>query len=202
MSRSVARPFYTRSEKFVVRATFTVHDGHRQQVRPKQLNAGHARVYGAANITKRPVPAGGEFTHKATAQQAGTHFYHSNDHVDRQHALGPGTKAVGTPLVPMDCGCRGQFATISGDVRAPARAFRKKRPGVAAGSEGMAVHTTTRTSVERLGKHSRGPPSAWTSIRHEVARDTVSRAPTLKISEAPPDSRRNRSKRMTQRYTR
>lgn len=114
MSRSVAKLFYTRSRKFVVRAAFlpattctgSTSGGAAQRGADYRARM-HARFYSAANITKRPVPAGGKFTHKATAQQAGTHFYPSNDHVDRQHALGPGTKAVGTLLVPTDRGCRG-----------------------------------------------------------------------------------------------
>lgn len=43
---------------------------------------------GAAEITQEPIPPGGAFTYEFTAQQRGTYFYHSHDHIDRQQALG------------------------------------------------------------------------------------------------------------------
>jgi len=43
---------------------------------------------GPAEITQRPVPPGGTFTYEFTARQAGTYFYHSHDHADRQQGLG------------------------------------------------------------------------------------------------------------------
>jgi FtsP/CotA-like multicopper oxidase with cupredoxin domain len=43
---------------------------------------------GAAEITQPPVPPGGRFTYEYTVGQAGTFFYHSHDHPDRQQGLG------------------------------------------------------------------------------------------------------------------
>jgi manganese oxidase len=43
---------------------------------------------GPAEITQAPIQPGETFTYEFTAQQAGTYFYHSHDHVDRQQALG------------------------------------------------------------------------------------------------------------------
>jgi manganese oxidase len=43
---------------------------------------------GPAEITQAPIEPGGSFTYEFTAGQAGTFFYHSHDHPDRQQALG------------------------------------------------------------------------------------------------------------------
>jgi FtsP/CotA-like multicopper oxidase with cupredoxin domain len=43
---------------------------------------------GPAEITQAPVQSGETFAYEFTAQQVGTFFYHSHDHVDRQQALG------------------------------------------------------------------------------------------------------------------
>jgi manganese oxidase len=43
---------------------------------------------GAAEVTQEPIAPGDTFIYEFTAQQAGTYFYHSHDHVDRQQALG------------------------------------------------------------------------------------------------------------------
>ena len=43
---------------------------------------------GPAGITQSPIEPGGSFTYELTADQAGTFFYHSHDHPDRQQALG------------------------------------------------------------------------------------------------------------------
>ncbi len=43
---------------------------------------------GPAEITQDPIPPGGWFDYEFTANQAGTFFYHSHSHVDRQQALG------------------------------------------------------------------------------------------------------------------
>jgi FtsP/CotA-like multicopper oxidase with cupredoxin domain len=43
---------------------------------------------GAAEITQEPIAPGQTFVYEFTVQQAGTFFYHSHDHVDRQQALG------------------------------------------------------------------------------------------------------------------
>ena len=43
---------------------------------------------GPAEITQAPIPVGGRFSYEFTVQQAGTFFYHSHAHVDRQQALG------------------------------------------------------------------------------------------------------------------
>ena len=43
---------------------------------------------GAAEITQEPIEPGGSFVYEFTATQAGTFFYHSHDHPDRQQPLG------------------------------------------------------------------------------------------------------------------
>jgi len=43
---------------------------------------------GPAGITQDPIEPGQTFTYEFTTQQAGTYFYHTHDHVDRQQALG------------------------------------------------------------------------------------------------------------------
>jgi manganese oxidase len=43
---------------------------------------------GPAHITQAPIAPGGRYTYEFTAKQAGTYFYHSHDHPDRQQGLG------------------------------------------------------------------------------------------------------------------
>ncbi len=43
---------------------------------------------GPAEITQEPIQPGESFTYEFVAQQAGTFFYHTHDHPDRQQALG------------------------------------------------------------------------------------------------------------------
>lgn len=43
---------------------------------------------GPANITQKPIEPGGTFVYEFTTEQAGTFFYHTHDHADRQQALG------------------------------------------------------------------------------------------------------------------
>jgi len=43
---------------------------------------------GPANITQSPVPPGGTYVYEYTVEQAGTFFYHTHDHADRQQAFG------------------------------------------------------------------------------------------------------------------
>jgi FtsP/CotA-like multicopper oxidase with cupredoxin domain len=43
---------------------------------------------GPAEITQEPINPGDTYTYEFIAQQPGTFFYHSHDHVDRQQALG------------------------------------------------------------------------------------------------------------------
>jgi FtsP/CotA-like multicopper oxidase with cupredoxin domain len=43
---------------------------------------------GPAFITQDPIRTGDSYSYEFTADQAGTFFYHSHDHPDRQQALG------------------------------------------------------------------------------------------------------------------
>lgn len=43
---------------------------------------------GPAEVTQHPVPPGGSYTYEFTVGQAGTYFYHSHDHPDRQQGMG------------------------------------------------------------------------------------------------------------------
>jgi FtsP/CotA-like multicopper oxidase with cupredoxin domain len=43
---------------------------------------------GVADITQQPIAPGDTFTYEFTVVQAGTFFYHSHDHADRQQGLG------------------------------------------------------------------------------------------------------------------
>src|SRR5215213_11686943 len=43
---------------------------------------------GPAEITQKPIAPGQTYTYEFTARQAGTFFYHTHDHADRQQALG------------------------------------------------------------------------------------------------------------------
>ena len=43
---------------------------------------------GPATITQKPIEPGGSYVYEFTTEQAGTFFYHTHDHVDRQQALG------------------------------------------------------------------------------------------------------------------
>jgi FtsP/CotA-like multicopper oxidase with cupredoxin domain len=43
---------------------------------------------GPAHVTQVPVPPGGRYTYEFEVRQAGTYFYHSHDHPDRQQSLG------------------------------------------------------------------------------------------------------------------
>jgi FtsP/CotA-like multicopper oxidase with cupredoxin domain len=46
------------------------------------------KMDGPAFITQDPIPTGGSYAYEFTADQAGTFFYHSHDHPDRQQGLG------------------------------------------------------------------------------------------------------------------
>jgi manganese oxidase len=43
---------------------------------------------GPAEITQKPVEPGGSYTYEFTVAQAGTYFYHTHDHPDRQQSFG------------------------------------------------------------------------------------------------------------------
>lgn len=43
---------------------------------------------GPADVTQDPITKGGVYHYEFTAKQAGTYFYHSHDHADRQQSLG------------------------------------------------------------------------------------------------------------------
>jgi manganese oxidase len=57
---------------------------------------------GAAEMTQPPIPPGGSYTYEFTVGQAGTFFYHSHDHPDRQQALGLYGALLIAPRDPAD----------------------------------------------------------------------------------------------------
>jgi manganese oxidase len=57
---------------------------------------------GAAEITQEPIAPGATFTYEFVAQQRGTYFYHSHDHIDRQQALGLYGALIIDPREPDD----------------------------------------------------------------------------------------------------
>jgi manganese oxidase len=57
---------------------------------------------GPAEITQKPIEPGGSYAYEFTAEQSGTYFYHSHDHVDRQQALGLYGALIIDPANPTD----------------------------------------------------------------------------------------------------
>jgi FtsP/CotA-like multicopper oxidase with cupredoxin domain len=57
---------------------------------------------GAAEITQDPIPSGTTFSYEFVAEQRGTYFYHSHDHIDRQQALGLYGALIIDPRDPAD----------------------------------------------------------------------------------------------------
>jgi FtsP/CotA-like multicopper oxidase with cupredoxin domain len=57
---------------------------------------------GVAHMTQDPIERGGTFHYAFTATQAGTFFYHSHDHVDRQQALGLYGALIVDPAIAAD----------------------------------------------------------------------------------------------------
>lgn len=57
---------------------------------------------GAAEITQDPIPPGAAFSYEFVAEQRGTYFYHSHDHIDRQQALGLYGALIIDPREPAD----------------------------------------------------------------------------------------------------
>ena len=55
---------------------------------------------GPARVTQDPIKNGGVYHYEFTAEQSGTYFYHSHDHVDRQQALGLYGAMLIEPRVP------------------------------------------------------------------------------------------------------
>jgi manganese oxidase len=55
---------------------------------------------GPAEITQEPIAPGASYRYEFTATQAGTFFYHSHDHVDRQQALGLYGALIIDPAAP------------------------------------------------------------------------------------------------------
>jgi FtsP/CotA-like multicopper oxidase with cupredoxin domain len=57
---------------------------------------------GPAEITQSPIAPGETYAYEFTADQAGTFFYHSHDHVDRQQALGLYGVLIVDPRTPQN----------------------------------------------------------------------------------------------------
>jgi FtsP/CotA-like multicopper oxidase with cupredoxin domain len=57
---------------------------------------------GVANVTQKPIERGSVYRYEFTAVQAGSFFYHSHDHVDRQQALGLYGAMIIDPSQPAD----------------------------------------------------------------------------------------------------
>ena len=57
---------------------------------------------GAADVTQEPIPPGETYSYEFVAQQRGSYFYHSHDHLDRQQALGLYGALIIDPRDPSD----------------------------------------------------------------------------------------------------
>jgi manganese oxidase len=57
---------------------------------------------GAGEVTQRPIAPGETYTYEFVAQQRGTFFYHTHDHIDRQQALGLYGALIIDPKDPVD----------------------------------------------------------------------------------------------------
>lgn len=57
---------------------------------------------GPAEITQESIAPGGSYTYEFTTQQAGTYFYHTHDHPDRQQALGLYGALIIDPKTPQN----------------------------------------------------------------------------------------------------
>jgi manganese oxidase len=57
---------------------------------------------GPAEITQDPIAPGQTFTYEFVAEQRGTYFYHSHDHIDRQQSLGLYGALIVDPQEPED----------------------------------------------------------------------------------------------------
>jgi manganese oxidase len=57
---------------------------------------------GPAEITQDPIEPGDTFTYEFVAEQRGTYFYHTHDHIDRQQALGLYGALIVDPRQPED----------------------------------------------------------------------------------------------------
>ena len=57
---------------------------------------------GAADITQPPIQPGQTYSYEFTAEQAGTFFYHTHDHTDRQQSLGLYGALIIDPVNPAD----------------------------------------------------------------------------------------------------
>jgi FtsP/CotA-like multicopper oxidase with cupredoxin domain len=57
---------------------------------------------GVANVTQKPIERGNLYRYEFTAVQAGSFFYHSHDHVDRQQSLGLYGAMIIDPSQPAD----------------------------------------------------------------------------------------------------
>jgi len=59
-------------------------------------------VDGPAEVTLEPIEPGGSYSYEFTAEQSGTYFYHSHDHIDRHQALGLYGAMIIDPTNPAD----------------------------------------------------------------------------------------------------
>lgn len=57
---------------------------------------------GAAEVTQPPIEPGQTYTYEFVAQQRGTYFYHSHDHIDREQTLGLYGALIIDPRDPAD----------------------------------------------------------------------------------------------------
>jgi FtsP/CotA-like multicopper oxidase with cupredoxin domain len=100
-NRQVPGPRITLTEGDRVRFNVTNHLAEPTSVHWHGLIVPNA-MDGPAGITQAPIPVGATFTYEFVVQQAGTFFYHSHAHVDRQQALGLYGALIVLPKNPAD----------------------------------------------------------------------------------------------------
>jgi hypothetical protein len=114
---------------------------------------------GPAEITQEPIEPGETFTYEFTTRQAGTFFYHTHDHVDRQQALGLYGALIIDPSDPSIA--RGVHLSGDADGRRAAELLHDQRQGISGHHDHSHVGGRAGPDpLHRLPQHG-NPPDAY-----------------------------------------